>query len=113
MEKSDAESYERQLFYQELLVMCESYYYRWQSEGARLAEIYMGLGGSSSGIRDALHAWWSRTRCHELATQFYDGEKTISEVREELPTSVKGMKDFETWLSWMLETPLLKSLSTS
>lgn len=113
---------------EELVVLHDGYLSRWHAEAPSFLVLLLGFGTSNSydrhKIAAGLRSYWAAMRCWELVERIRDAQGCVDLEREEPnldykallrehPCSEQSKKDCETWVSWMFETPLLKSLSTS
>lgn len=113
---------------EELEVLREGYLAKWREASPVLLVLLLGFVKGSifdrSTVADALRYYWSANRCREIVEKIRGAYERVDLEREEPdldyeslvrehPCSEQSKKDCETWVSWMFETPLLKSLSTS
>lgn len=113
---------------EELEVLREGYLAKWRDASPMLLVLLLGFVKGSifdrRTITLALRNYWAANRCMEIVDKIRDAYAGLDLEREEPdldyealvrehPCSEQSKKDCETWVSWMFETPLLKSLSTS
>lgn len=106
----------------------EGYLFKWREASPELLVLLFGFVEGSvvdrMKIDLALRHYWSANRCQEIVKKIRDAFQCLDLEREEPdldyeallrehPCSEQSKKDCETWVSWMFETPLLRSLSIS